>query len=187
MLLGDQSPHIFRTRDFGRTWTKIVTGIPANDYVHAVREDPARQGLLYAGTQHGAYVSFDDGDHWQKFNNGLPDVQVTDIWVTGTSLAMATNGRSFYVMDNLTTLRQFAGTLGDVTLFAPPATIRGLDRVLIDYYLKAQPKSLTLDILDAKGQVVRSFSGEPPKEEEGVARRRRRRADRSAPCRWRRA
>ena len=168
MLLGDQSPHIFRTRDFGRTWTKIVTGIPANDYVHAVREDPARQGLLYAGTQHGAYVSFDDGDHWQKFNNGLPDVQVTDIWVTGTSLAMATNGRSFYVMDNLTTLRQFTGTLRDVTLFVPPPTTRGLDRVLIDYYLKAQPTSLTLDVLDAKGQLVRSFSGEPPKKQEGV-------------------
>ncbi|MGE0814706.1 MAG: WD40/YVTN/BNR-like repeat-containing protein [Vicinamibacterales bacterium] len=163
MLLGDQSPYIFRTRDFGQTWTRVVTGIPANDYVHTVREDPARRGLLYAGTQHGAYVSFDDGDHWQKFNNGLPDVPITDLWVDGTSLAIATHGRSFYVMDNLSTLRQFAGSLGDVTLFAPPDTIRGLDRVLIDYYLKAQPKALTLDILDGGGQVVRSFTGAPPR------------------------
>ena len=162
MLLGDQAPYLFRTRDYGKSWTKIVTGIPANDYAHTVREDPARKGLLYAGTQHGAYVSFDDGDHWQKFNNGLPDVPVTDMWVDGTSLAIATHGRSFYVMDNLTTLRQFAGSLGDVTLFAPPETIRGLDRVLIDYFLKAQPKSLTLDILDGKGQIVRAFSGAPP-------------------------
>jgi len=163
MLLGDQSPHIFRTRDFGASWSKIVTGIPANDYVHTVREDPARQGLLYAGTQHGVYVSFDDGGRWQKFNNGLPDVPVTDLWVTGTSLAIGTHGRSFYVMDNLTTLRQFAGGLGDVVLFEPPQTIRGLDRVLIDYYLKAQPKTLTLDILDAQGRTVRSFNGEPPR------------------------
>ena len=131
--------------------------------MHTVREDPARQGLLYAGTQHGVYVSFDDGDRWQKFSNGLPDVPVSDLWVTGTSLAIATHGRSFYVMDNLATLRQFAGTLGDVALFAPPATIRGLDRVLIDYYLKAQPKSLTLDILDAQGQLVRTFTGQPPR------------------------
>jgi photosystem II stability/assembly factor-like uncharacterized protein len=163
MLLGDQSPYIFRTRDYGKTWTKIVTGIPPSDYVHAVREDPARKGLLYAATQHGVYVSFDDGDHWQKFNHGLPDVPVTDIWVDGASLAIATHGRSFYVMDNLTTLRQFTGSLGNVILFAPPETIRGLDRVLIDYYLKAQPKSLTLDILDALGQVMRSFSGGPPR------------------------
>ncbi|MEZ5289609.1 MAG: hypothetical protein R2745_00860 [Vicinamibacterales bacterium] len=163
MLLGDQSPYIFRTRDFGQTWTRVVTGIPANDYVHTVREDPARRGLLYAGTQHGAYVSFDDGDHWQKFNNGLPDVPITDLWVDGTSLAIGTHGRSFYVMDNLSTLRQFAGSLADVTLFAPPDTIRGLDRVLIDYYLKAQPKVLTLDILDAGGTVVRSFTGTPPR------------------------
>jgi photosystem II stability/assembly factor-like uncharacterized protein len=163
MLLGDQSPHIFRTTDFGKSWTKIVGGIPANDYVHVVREDPARRGLLYAGTQHGVYVSFDDGARWQKFANGLPDVPVTDLWVTGTSLAIGTHGRSFYVMDNLSTLRQFTGTLGDVTLFAPPDTIRGLDRVLIDYYLKTQPKALTLEILNGQGAVVRTFTGQPPR------------------------
>ena len=163
MLLGDQSPYIFRTRDFGATWTKTVTGIPSNDYVHSVREDPARKGLLYAGTQHGVYVSFNDGELWQKFNNGLPDVPVSDIWVTGTSLAIATHGRSFYVMDNLTTLRQFAGMLADVTLFQPPTTIRGLDRVLIDYYLKAQPKVLSLEILDGQGRVMRAFTGQPPR------------------------
>ncbi len=165
MLLGDQSPHIFRTRDFGATWTKIVTGLPANDYVHTVREDRERRGLLYAGTQHGVYVSFNDGDLWQKFSSGLPDVPVTDLWVSGTSLAIATHGRSFYVMDNLTTLRQFAGMLADVTLFQPPDAIRGLDRVLIDYYLKAQPKNLTLEILDGQGAVMRAFTGQPPKAE----------------------
>ncbi len=163
MLLGDQAPYIFRTRDFGASWTKIVTGLPAADYVHTVREDPARQGLLYAGTQHGAYVSFDDGDRWQKFSNGLPDVPVSDLWVTGTSLAIG-HPRPQLLRDgqpgHAAPVCRHARRRG---LFAPPATIRGLDRVLIDYYLKAQPKSLTLDILDAQGQLVRTFTGQPPR------------------------
>jgi photosystem II stability/assembly factor-like uncharacterized protein len=164
MLLGDMSPYIFRTRDYGKTWTKIVNGIAANDYVHVVREDQARKGLLYAGTQHGAYVSFDDGDRWLPFKNGLPDTPVTDLWVEDNALAIATHGRSFYVMDNLATLRQLGTTpLTDVALFAPAGAVRGLERATIDYYLQAQPKSLTLDFLDASGQVVRSFTGEPPK------------------------
>jgi len=165
MLLGDVSPYIFRTTDFGKSWIKIVNGIPANDYVHVVRADPKRKGLLYAGTQHGAWVSFDDGAQWLKFSNGLPDVPVTDLWVADNALAIATHGRSFYVMDNIATLRQFGqAPLTDAFLFAPPQTTRGLDRAAIDYYLKAQPKSLTLEFLDAKGQVVRAFTGQPPRE-----------------------
>ena len=95
-LLEDFSPYLFRTHDFGRTWTKIVSGIPANDYTHVVREDPTRRGLLYAGTQHGFYVSFDDGDHWQPLKNGLPDTPVHDIWVEASDVAIATHGRGFY-------------------------------------------------------------------------------------------
>jgi photosystem II stability/assembly factor-like uncharacterized protein len=166
MLLGDLSPYIFRTRDFGKTWTKIVNGIAPNDYVHVVREDPARKGLLYAGTQHGVYVSFDDGDSWRPFRNGLPDTPVTDLWVESNALAIATHGRGFYVMDNLATLRQL-GSAGnqDVILFAPADVVRGGDRAIIDYYLGSQPKSLTLDILDSQGTVMRTFTGEPPKKE----------------------
>jgi len=165
MLLGDVSPYIFKTTDFGKSWTKIVSGIAANDYVHVVRADTKRKGLLYAGTQHGAYVSFDDGVQWLPFKNGLPDVPVSDVWVVDNALAIATHGRSFYVMDNLTTLRQFGQSpLTDVFLFAPPQTVRGLDRAAIDYFLKAQPKALTIEFLDGKGQVVRSFTGQPPRE-----------------------
>ena len=165
MLLGDVSPYIFKTTDFGKSWTKIVSGIAANDYVHVVRADTKRKGLLYAGTQHGAYVSFDDGVQWLPFKNGLPDVPVSDLWVVDNALAIATHGRSFYVMDNLTTLRQFGlSPLTDVFLFAPPQTVRGLDRAAIDYFLKAQPKALTIEFLDGKGQVVRSFTGQPPRE-----------------------
>ena len=81
--LDDRKPYIFRTHDFGKTWTKIVTGIPENDYVHVAREDPKRKGLLYAGTEHGIYVSFDDGDHWQSLRLNMPDTQVADLVIAG--------------------------------------------------------------------------------------------------------
>jgi photosystem II stability/assembly factor-like uncharacterized protein len=166
MLLGDRSPHIFRTRDYGKTWTKIVNGIDAGDYVHTVREDTVRRGLLYAGTQHGAYISFNDGDSWMKFSNGLPDTPVTDLVVEDNALAIGTHGRSFYVMDDIAALRQFGlAPLSDMTLFKPANATRGLDRPQITYFLKTQPKSLTIDFLDGKGQVVRSIAGQPPRKE----------------------
>src|SRR6185503_15713379 len=106
-LLEDFAPYIFRTHDFGRTWTKIINGIGPADYSHVVREDPARRGLLYAGTQHGFYVSLDDGDHWQPLRNNLPDTQVSDIWVDANVIAIATHGRGFYVLDGIGPLRQY--------------------------------------------------------------------------------
>ena len=164
MLLGDRSPYIFRTKDYGKTWTKIVNGIPAGDYVHTVREDSVRRGLLYAGTQHGVYISYNDGEQWLKFANGLPDVPVTDLVVEDNALAIGTHGRSFYVMDDIAALRQFGlAPLTDVAVFKPANATRGLDRPIVSYYLKAQPKSLTLDFLDAKGQVVRTVNGNPPR------------------------
>ena len=163
MLLGDRAPYIFRTRDYGKSWTKIVNGIAANDYVHTVREDPVRRGLLYAGTQHGVYISFDDGEQWRPFKNGLPDTPVADLVVEKNALAIGTHGRSFYVMDDIAALRQLgAAQAGDVMLFKPADVIRGLERAGISYYLKAQPKSLTIEFLDAKGQVMRTINGQPP-------------------------
>jgi len=104
-LLDDFSPYIFRTHDRGRTWTTITTGIPAGDYVHVVRADPGRKGLLYAGTQHGVYVSFDDGGHWQSLSLNLPDVPVVDLTVVHGDLAIATHGRGFYILDHINWLR----------------------------------------------------------------------------------
>ena len=163
MLLGDRSPHIFRTRDYGNTWMKIVNGIAADDYVHTVREDPVRRGLLYAGTQHGVYISFDDGERWQPLKNGLPDTPVTDLVVEKNALAIGTHGRSFYVMDDIAALRQLGvAQAGEVVLLKPADVIRGLDRAGISYYLKTQPKTLTIEFLDAKGQVMRTVNGQPP-------------------------
>jgi hypothetical protein len=131
-----------------------------------VREDLVRRGLLYAGTQHGVYISFNDGASWQPFSRGLPDVPVTDLVVEDNAIAIGTHGRSFYVMDDIAALRQFGVTpLTDLTVFKPANATRGLDRPQITYFLKTQPKQLTIDFLDAKGQVVRSITGQPPRKE----------------------
>jgi len=163
-LLADFSPYIFRTHDFGRTWTKIVAGIDAIDYTHVVREDSARKGLLYAGTEHGFYVSLDDGDHWQAFKTGLPDTQVSDIWVEANDLAVATHGRGFYVLDNLQPLRQYAAGAAatDAYLFKPGDAVRMGGAANIAYWIKKQPQSMKLEIVDDKGQLVRSYEGAVP-------------------------
>src|SRR6185295_18988992 len=92
-LLADMAPYIFRTHDFGKTWTKITSGIGPLDYVHTVREDPTRKGLLYAGTQHGVYYSYDDGDTWRSLSLNLPDCPISDLIVTANDLAISTHGR----------------------------------------------------------------------------------------------
>jgi photosystem II stability/assembly factor-like uncharacterized protein len=160
-LLDDKAPYIFRTHDFGKTWTKIVAGLGPTDYVHSVREDPTRKGLLYAGTQHGFYISYDDGDHWLPLSLNLPDVQVSDIWVEANSIAIATHGRGFYVLDDLAPLRQ-AGqekTGANFYLYKPADAIRGSGAASIPYVLNKTPEKLTLEILDAKGAVVQTIQG----------------------------
>ncbi len=164
-LLNDVAPYVFRTHDFGKTWTKVVSGIRPNDYVHAVREDPTRRGLLYAGAQHGMYLSYDDGDSWQPFSLNLPDIPISDVMVERNSIAIATHGRSFYVLDNIEAIRQYTPAIASATepyLFAPAPAIRSGTTVAIRYWLKQPPKTLTLDILDASGKVVRSYKGGPP-------------------------
>jgi photosystem II stability/assembly factor-like uncharacterized protein len=160
-LLDDVAPYIFRTHDFGGTWTKIVTGIAPTHYVHAVREDPGRRGLLYAGTQHGVAVSFDDGDHWQSLSLNLPDAQVSDLVVESNDLVIATHGRGFYVLDNLGPLRQIGapGSLGDAYLFRPNDAIRSTGGAVVQYVLRKPAQALTIDIVDAQGAVIRSFAG----------------------------
>ena len=158
-LLGDLAPYIFRTRDFGKTWTKIVTGIGAQDYVHAVREDPARRGLLYAGTQHGFYFSYDEGDHWRPLSLNLPDVPVHDIWVEASSIAIATHGRSFYILDDIGPLRQGTTGTADFTLFKPADAVRGAGAATIAYLLQKPAEKMTIEILDGKGQLVQTIQG----------------------------
>ena len=163
-LLNDLSPYIFRTRDFGRTWTKIVNGIGPLDYVNVVRADGKRKGLLYAGTQHGFYVSFNDGDSWQSLSLNLPDVPVSDAWIEDNSIAISTHGRSFYVLDDLAVVRQSseAASAADAFLFQPADAIRGAGGAMLTYLLKKPAQKLTLEVLDAGGQVIFTAEGVPP-------------------------
>jgi photosystem II stability/assembly factor-like uncharacterized protein len=160
-LLNDFAPYIFRTTDYGRTWTTIVNGIKPNDYAHVVREDPVRRGLLYAGTQNGVYVSYDDGANWKSLSLNLPGTQVSDLVVESNSLAIATHGRSFYVLDDLNVVRQApeAASASNSVLFKPADAIRGGGGVTFAYLLKTQPKSLTLEIMDGSGRLVQALPG----------------------------
>jgi hypothetical protein len=183
--LQDNRPYLYKTSDYGKTWTKIVTGIPDYDFTRVIREDPERPGLLYAGTETGTYVSFDDGAHWQALKLGLPVVPVHDLLIKDGDLVAATHGRGFWILDHASLLRQFdATTLNDkVHLFAPETTVRfrgnagpaggfGNDTtgsgenpivgVHIPFYLKESPAGpVTLKILrERNGTVeeVRTFA-----------------------------
>ena len=156
----DLKPYIYRSDDYGRSWKKTVEGIPAHDYVHAVREDIRRQGLLYAGTEHGVYVSFDDGAQWQPLAGNLPNTQVPDLAVMENDLVIATHGRSFYVLDDLAVLRAMKPEVprSRLYLFPPPATLRPNTRAAIYYYLSQASGEVKLEILDAANQVVRTLA-----------------------------
>lgn len=181
-LLGDFAPYIYRTDDFGAHWTLLTdghNGIAADEPTRVVREDPVRAGLLYAGTEFGMYVSFDNGGHWQSFQLNLPVTPVTDIKLAHGDLILSTQGRSDWILDNLGPLRQLTPSVAsaDDYLFAPATAIRSGGRggfgggrgaagpqypaagATIGYYLKDAPAGdLKLEILDASGSVIRSFS-----------------------------
>ncbi len=158
---GDRAPYLFRTDDYGRTWTKIVRGIRAGDYVHTVREDPKRSGLLYAGTEHGIYVSWDNGDDWRSLSLNLPDVQVSDIVVEENDLVIATHGRSMWVLDALSPVRQTDAEARSATvhLFTPADGVRRAIPVVIDYLLQVPADTVAIEILDGSGSVVRRAVG----------------------------
>jgi photosystem II stability/assembly factor-like uncharacterized protein len=183
--LDDFKPYIFKTTDLGKTWSAIVNGIPDGAYVHAVREDPKKRGLLYAGTELGVFVSFDEGMHWQPLKLNLPPSPIHDLVIKDDDLVVATHGRSFWVLDDITPLRQVnaQSTQSDMILYQPEAALRlhyaeEFDKrqpvgdnpppgAVIDYYFKTAPKDeVTLDVLDAQGKVIRHLSSKEKKESE---------------------
>ncbi len=159
-LLDDFAPHIFRTHDFGRTWTAIVSGIAPDDYVHVVREDPTRPGLLYAGTQHGVYVSFDDGGSWTSLTLNLPAAPVSDLVVEDHDLVISTHGRGFYILDNIGPLRQtgFVPGIAGVYLFRPNDAVRWAGDAEIQYRLQVPATAVSLEIRDRRGELVAAFA-----------------------------
>jgi photosystem II stability/assembly factor-like uncharacterized protein len=178
--LDDQQPYLYRTRDYGASWQRITDGIGAPSFLRAVRQDPQDKNLLFAGTELGIYVSFDDGDHWQSLQLDLPATSVQDIAVHGDDLVIATHGRSFWILDDISSLRQVNGAMraAKAWLYSPAAAVRvDNDRFLgsplppeepaaenppngaaIDYYLKSAAERVTFEILDSEGKVVYAFS-----------------------------
>jgi hypothetical protein len=182
--LQDFEPYIYRTRDMGKTWQKITRGLPAGVYVHSVKEDPRRRGLLVAGTERGVHISFDDGDNWQSLQLNLPVTSTRDFEIYGNDLIVATHGRGFWVIDDISSLRQLSDAIAreDAHLFKPADTINfieGTDNgtplqkdephaenpptgVVIDYYLKSASSSpVVIEILDASGAVAQTLSSDP--------------------------
>lgn len=162
--MGDRKPYVYKTADFGKTWQKIVTGIPETDFARTIREDPKRRGLLYLGTEHGVFISFDDGAAWQPLSLNLPTTPVHGIVVEERDLVIGTHGRGFYVLDNIGVLRQATPQLTEnaLHLFEPLDPMRGRDRnVSFDYYLNKDASEVKIEFLDAQGAVLRSFTGTP--------------------------
>ena len=182
-IFGDTHPNIFRTHDGGKSWQKIVNGLPDTAIARVVREDPERKGLVYAGTETGVYVSFDGGDQWQSLQFNLPATSVRDLNVHGNDLVVATYGRGLWILDDLTPLRQVGPrmTSNDAYLFKPATAIRARwdnhpdtplsadlpagenppDGAIIYYYLKHKSR-VTLEIRDPRGNVVNRYSNTPP-------------------------
>ncbi|HEX4438895.1 MAG TPA: hypothetical protein VH854_02425 [Thermoanaerobaculia bacterium] len=180
----DFTPHVYRTRDYGASWQEVSEGLPASRFVTVVRADTVRRGLLYAGTDGGAFVSFDDGGHWQPLQSGLPTAWIGDLQVHGTDLVAATQGRAFWVLDDVTPLRHLSQNAASAaaTLVPPAAAVRlraNMNRdtplppevpaasnppagAVLDYVLGRAAKSVRLEILDAKKEVVRSYSSDAP-------------------------
>jgi photosystem II stability/assembly factor-like uncharacterized protein len=180
MRIDDQRPYIYRTHDGGKTWTLITNGLP-DAAVNTVREDPVRKGLLFAGTERSVWVSFDDGDHWQSLELNLPHSSMRDLWIHDDDLVVGTHGRSFWVLDDITPLRQISDTVqkSDAFLFKPatayrvqrdtntdtpippdePTAQNPPDGAIVDYFLsQAASGAVELEILDAQGKVVRRYA-----------------------------
>jgi photosystem II stability/assembly factor-like uncharacterized protein len=178
--LDDMKPYLYKTKDYGSTWTPIVTGIPVTEFTRVVREDPERKGLLYAGTERGVWVSFDDGASWQSLRRNLPLVPIHDLAVKEGDLIAATHGRSFWILDDLSALRQlqpetvrsaaylfrprrvyrasFNGGGGNGSAGNHPTGANPPSGGVVYYWLSQPRQDVTLDFLDPQGKVIRSFS-----------------------------
>jgi hypothetical protein len=183
--LEDNEPYLYRTRDAGKTWQKIVTGLPAGVYLQTIREDPKRRGLLVAGTELGVFTSFDDGDHWQSLQLNLPPCSMRDLAFHGDDLIVATHGRGFWILDDISPLRQATAEMATAAahlfkpadaILLPPNTDDGTPTqkdepeaenapigAIIDYFIGSAPAGpLTIEIVDGAGTVIRRYSSADP-------------------------
>jgi photosystem II stability/assembly factor-like uncharacterized protein len=177
--INDTHPYIYRTHDGGKSWSSITAGLPDFGPVDTVREDPVRKGLLFAGTENSVWVSFDDGDHWQSLQLNLPHTSMRDVWIHENDLVVATHGRSFWILDDIAPLREASAAIANTAhLFVPapayriqrdtytdtpmppdePAAANPPDGAILDYFLPSAAPTVTLEVLDAQGHLVRRYS-----------------------------
>ena len=163
----DRQPYVFKTHDYGKTWTKIINGIEGGHFARAVREDPVREGLLFLATEHAVYFSMNDGALWQSLQLKLPDTPIRDLVIKDNDVVLGSHGRGFWILDDIQPIRQYKEEMKNQSaiLFQPADVMRGIEDAKIQYYLKEQLDTITFDILDANDKLINTFTGSKPKYE----------------------
>jgi hypothetical protein len=156
----DRQPYVFKTEDYGKSWTKIITGIEDGHFARAIREDLQKPGLLYLATEHGVYVSFNDGEMWQSLQLNLPDTPIRDLVLKNDDVVLGSHGRGFWILDDIRPLRAAVETISknEVTLYKPANPIRGVYDAAIQYYLPEKIDSLKIEILDSEGNLINTYT-----------------------------
>lgn len=156
----DREPYVFKTTDYGKTWTKIIDGIKPGHFARAIREDLQKPGLLYLATEHGVYVSFNDGAKWQSLQMNLPDTPIRDLVLRNNDVVLGSHGRGFWIMGDIAPLRDAASMdMSKVKLFKPANPIRGVYSATIQYYLPKAAENISVEIMDAQGNLINSYAG----------------------------
>ena len=160
----DRAPYVFKTHDYGKTWTKIINGIAEGHFARAIREDPVRPGLLFLATEHGVYFSINDGQKWQKIQLNLPDTPVRDLVIKDNDIVIGTHGRGFWILDDIQPIRQYQQSISNksVFLFEPADAIRGVYDAKIQYYLEKEFDKVTFEILDRNNRIISTHIGDKP-------------------------
>lgn len=163
----DRQPYVFKTHDYGKTWTKIINGIEDGHFARAVREDPVRQGLLFLATEHGVYFSMNDGALWQSLQLELPDTPIRDLVIKDNDVVIGSHGRGFWILDDIQPLRQYKPEMKNQSaiLFEPTDAIRGISEASVQYYLEEQLDTITFEVFDANDKLINTFTGSKPEYE----------------------
>lgn len=160
--MDDFAPYLYKTTDYGKTWTRIVAGIPGDEFTRAIREDLVRPGLLYAATERSMYVSYDAGAHWQSLKRSLPPVPVHDIALRDDDIVIATMGRGFYAMEGITALREADDVSAGAHLYKPGTTYQMTGNIPVQYWLDKPDQLVSLELVDSRGRVVRKVASNDP-------------------------